>query len=298
MPAKKGNTLQTVNPKLAREWHPTKNVPLTPNNVPPSTKKKAWWICSKGHEWDAAISSRSQDCGCPYCAGRKVHSGNCLQTINPELAKEWHPTKNTPLTPNDVTTGSGKKVWWICTRGHEWEAAICSRSQGYGCPYCAGQKVHSDNCLQTINPKLAKEWHPIKNAPLTPNDVTSYSNKKVWWICAARGNEWEAAIASRSRGKGCPYCSGRKPAEEDSLAVISPWISQQWHPNKNKSWTPKDVTPHSGRTVWWLCKDGHEYQEPVIDRYRRGGCPVCILTPIAITRCRAVTKAASVDKFG
>ena len=32
-----------------------------------------------------------------------------LSVTHPDLAKEWHPTKNGELTPNDVTAGSDKK---------------------------------------------------------------------------------------------------------------------------------------------------------------------------------------------
>ena len=31
----------------------------------------------------------------------------------PELAMQWHPTKNEGLTPEMVTCGSKKKVWWL-----------------------------------------------------------------------------------------------------------------------------------------------------------------------------------------
>jgi hypothetical protein len=65
-----------------------------------------------------------------------VGADNCLQTVNPELAKQWHPTKNGGLTPNDVTKGSNKKVWWYCENGHEWEASIANRTKGNGCPNC------------------------------------------------------------------------------------------------------------------------------------------------------------------
>jgi hypothetical protein len=272
------NCLQTKNPELAKEWHPTKNLPLTPNDVTPGSGKKVWWRCRIGHEWHAEIGLRSSGRNCPYCSNRKTHVDSCLQTINPELAKEWHPTKNAPLTPNDVTTCSGKKVWWLCPRGHEWNLSIILRSKkGMQCPYCAGRKLHSDNSLRTIRPELAKEWHPSKNAPLTPDDVTYKTKTKVWWMCR-KGHEWNAQIYSRSMdSRGCPYCSGLKATEEDCLETISPWISKQWHPKKNLSWTPRDVTPHSGRYIWWECENGHEYLEPVIDRYRRGGCPVCIL---------------------
>ena len=134
--------LQLINIRLASEWHPTKNGELTPRDVTPNSGRKVWWLCSSGHEWSAIINSRSRssEAKCPYCIGKRVCDDNCLATINPKLAKEWHPTKNAKLTPRDVTTGSGKKVWWLCKRNHEWSAVVGSRNDGRGCPYCARQR--------------------------------------------------------------------------------------------------------------------------------------------------------------
>ena len=132
-------SLLIKNPTLAKEWHPTKNGSLTPRDVTQGSDKKAWWICGKGHEWKASINNRNNGLGCPYCSGKAACEDNCLQTINPELAKEWHPTKNGNLTPRDVTQGSGKRAWWICGKGHEWKVAIAHRNNGTGCPYCSGR---------------------------------------------------------------------------------------------------------------------------------------------------------------
>jgi outer membrane protein W/very-short-patch-repair endonuclease len=132
------NNLAVLNPTLAKQWHPTKNGKLYPNMVAPSGKDKVWWVCGKGHEWEAVVNYR-QKRGCPYCAGRRVCSDNNLAVLNPTLAKQWHPTKNGKLYPNMVTTGSNKKVWWVCDRGHEWEDVIVNRKKR-GCPYCAGRK--------------------------------------------------------------------------------------------------------------------------------------------------------------
>ncbi|TRZ80398.1 hypothetical protein D4R86_04300 [bacterium] len=71
----------------------------------------------------------------------KVCKDNCLATLNPELAKEWHPTKNGTLTPYDITEHSGKKVWWKCKKNHSFFTSISNRSAGRGCPYCSGRKV-------------------------------------------------------------------------------------------------------------------------------------------------------------
>jgi predicted pyridoxine 5'-phosphate oxidase superfamily flavin-nucleotide-binding protein len=208
MPSKataKYNNLQISNPSLAKEWHPTKNDSLTPRDVTAGSGKKVWWQCAKGHEWPALVNGRSQGRGCPYCSGKKVNDENCLQALNPSLAKEWHPTKNDSLTPRDVTVGSEKKVWWQCAKGHEWPALVSSRSKGSFCPYCSGSEATDENCLQALNPSLAKEWHPTKSDRLTPRDVTVGSEKKVWWQCA-KGHEWPATVNNRSKGHGCPYC--------------------------------------------------------------------------------------------
>jgi hypothetical protein len=266
--------LQTANPGLAQEWHPTRNGTLTPLDVTPGSGKKVWWICRIGHEWQAVIKSRNSGIRCPYCVGKAVSNENCLQAINPRLAEEWHPIKNTSLTPKDLTPGSNKKVWWLCNKGHEWEATVNHRSSGRGCPFCAGRRASQGNNLNTANPRLAKEWHPIKNSPLTPKDVTSGSSKKVWWLCS-NGHEWQATINSRHAGVGCAFCSGRSVAKDNCLQAIKPALAREWHPKKNGFLTAKDVTPGSGRKVWWLCGNGHEWQAAVYSRSSGAGCPYC-----------------------
>ena len=47
---------------------------------------------------------------------------------HPDIAKEWHPTKNGNLTPEMVTYGSNLKVWWKNTQGREWQSAIYKRT--------------------------------------------------------------------------------------------------------------------------------------------------------------------------
>jgi len=207
--ASKKYNLQVINPTLSKQWHPAKNYKLTPKDVTPNSGKKVWWQCEKGHEWQAQVSNKVNAGGCPYCSGKKHSKEYNLKALHPHLALEWNESRNGTLAPDGVTPGSGKKDWWICHKGHEWRAAIYSRTTGNNCPFCSGKKVCEDNCLQTVNPKLASEWHPIKNEKLLPSEVTPSSNKKVWWLCN-KGHEWEATINNRTYGRGCPYCSGRR----------------------------------------------------------------------------------------
>lgn len=138
------NDLATLRPDLAAEWHPTLNKDLTPDQIAVKSNKKVWWICKNGHSYQAAVNHRASDTkptSCPYCANRKLLPGfNDLATVYPNLAKQWHPTLNGDLTPDQVFPGSGKKVWWICSEGHVWQAIICNRTSKThptGCPVCA-----------------------------------------------------------------------------------------------------------------------------------------------------------------
>jgi DNA-directed RNA polymerase subunit RPC12/RpoP len=212
----KQKSLGEVYPILSKEWHITKNGKLTPFDVLPGSGIKVWWRCNKNpnHEWEAFIYSRVNGTGCPYCSGRRATKENCLATVNPELTKQWHPTKNGCLTPYDLMSNSGVKVWWQCEKGHEWEASCNHRNKGQGCPYCSGKRATKENCLATVNPELAKEWHPTKNKELTPYNVLPSSNKKVWWQGSC-GHEWEAIIANRSKGNRCPYCRRQRKFKID-----------------------------------------------------------------------------------
>lgn len=203
-------SLSELFPFLAKEWHPIKNGELIPHDVTPGSGKKAWWLCDKGHEWQEFVYHRTRGCGCPYCSGHRATEDNCLQTINPNLAKEWHPTKNGKLTPRDVTSGSGKKVWWMCSRGHEWQAVISSRTKGnvglvpfYYCEGCSvwynveGEEVEGiyefcstkddapELCNSFINSLLIRveEVPPGGEIPIAQTTLTNI--KKADKICAS-----------------------------------------------------------------------------------------------------------------
>lgn len=205
-----------------------------------------------------------------------------LAAYNPELVKEWDYEKNAPLTPDDVTRGSGLHVWWKCLKGHEWEATVSCRTglNGRGCPCCSGRySIEGVNDLATSNPDLCYEWDYEKNGDLRPTDVKSGSGQKVWWKCL-RGHEWSAVIASRT-GKnksGCPYCSNRKAlAGYNDLTTTNPELAKEWNYEKNKGINPTDFVAGSGEKVWWKGPCGHEWEMSIVNRTgeKKSGCPFC-----------------------
>jgi len=297
------NDLATVDPKLASEWHPTKNCELTPSDVKLGSNLKVWWQCMDGHEWKAQVYSRAKGNGCPVHAGRVVVPGtNDLATVDPKTAAQWHPTKNEELTGSDVLTGSNRKIWWHCPAGHEWQAQVNERSRkGSGCPECL-RRDRSDARARTsqvreasrsrqsptprpcpphqslgfVDPNTAAQWHPTKNGELTPSDIAAISNRKVWWQCVD-GHEWQRSVGSMTRRSvaGCPADRGRVTvAGFNDLQTVNPLLAQQWHPTKNDSLKPTDVTAGTNKSVWWQCPDGHEWQAAVRNRNRfDSSCP-------------------------
>ena len=130
-----------VNPDLAKQWDHERNTPVTAADVTAFNNNTFWWICNEGHRWMATVSNRSKGEGCPYCSGRKAIPGvNSFDVYYPEIAGEWHPSKNGSMLPSDFSLGSNKIVWWRCGKGHEWQATIFDRVNGSECPKCKGAK--------------------------------------------------------------------------------------------------------------------------------------------------------------
>lgn len=198
----------------------------------------------------------------------------------PELAAEWHQSKNKGLMPEDVLYGAGRKVWWICSEGHEWQSSPNQRTnRKSGCPECYNlirsenaRKATGDFNLLTEKPELCKEWHPRLNSK-PPEFYMPHSMDKVWWLCAG-GHEWEAVIDSRTSGRGCPYCAGYLASAEKNLAVMSPDLVEEWHPSRNIK-RPEQFTPSSNSKVWWRCQKGHEWEAAIYSRSQGTGCPKC-----------------------
>jgi Zn finger protein HypA/HybF involved in hydrogenase expression len=286
------NSMRNSHPKLAIEFHPSKNQNMTPDNVKAGTGRKIWWICQEcEHEWKVAGSNRvSQNSGCPACAGKAIHidGRNSLANMLPELAIEWHPTRNINITPATTSVGSNKSIWWICDCcEHEWKTRVSHRTGvGSDCPACAGKAVHIDgrNSMTATHPDLVREWHPIKNGNLTSNDVIAGTGKKIWWLCKMCDGDWKTSGSERTdsevrKGTGCPYCSNVKihPDGRNSLAISFPGLLSEWNYDKNTRIDPEKVVFGTHRKAWWKCDtcDG-EWRTGIVNRTRVGtGCPSC-----------------------
>ena len=195
----------------------------------------------------------------------------------PNLVKEWDNEKNGQLKPETVARFSKKKVWWICKEGHSWQAAVFHRTAN-GCPICSGKKVLPGvNDFATLYPEIAGEWDFEKNEGLRPDEIRPGSNVRVWWKCRL-GHGWQISPNHRTgRGSGCPYCANQKVlAGYNDLESKHPELVSEWDMEKNEGYTPKDFVYQSNKKVWWICKEGHSWEQRISDRTRLlRGCPYC-----------------------
>jgi len=216
--------LATLRPDLAAQWHSRNE--LRPEYVRPNSRKKVAWQCERGHVWEAAVYARSgAGSGCPFCSGHRVMPGETdLATLHPELAREWD--ESNAFGPQDVTAGSDRRAKRKCARGHVWDAIISSRTgrRPAGCPCCHGlQAVPGVNDLSTLRPDIAAEWDASNKG--SPQLVRPSSTRNAIWRCAS-GHAWEAPVASRSKGGGCPMCPSTPTKKISQIDRATPTCSE------------------------------------------------------------------------
>jgi hypothetical protein len=123
------DTLEVTYPRLAAEWDAERNG-YALNDLTPGSNKLVWWKCAKGHSFDMRLKSRTRQTNpcCPFCLGRRIDASNRLTTTHPQLVKEWDCSKNT-LKPEEVTYSGASVIWWLCPKGHSWQANLNSRTK-------------------------------------------------------------------------------------------------------------------------------------------------------------------------
>ena len=290
------NDLASKHPELIKEWHPTKNENLMPDEVLYTSHKKVWWLCSIcGYEWQTEILVRHEGHNCPNCLNIKVWNSKY-----PDLIKEWHPTKNNQNTPYGINCGDNKTLyWWKCEKGHEWQATCSSRINGYKkCPICHSipnarpitlpQKLS----LLAQYPNIAAEWHPTKNGALTPSNTRFNSSKTVWWLGKC-SHEWQANVVTRTNGTGaCPYCSGARLLKGfNDLSTKYPKLIKYWNTDKNK--TAPDSIKNSSKQFWWKCEKGHEWKASINQIAKTSSCPYCNHTRLPRLLTKGINDLAS-----
>ena len=347
--------LATEYPALLAEWDWEKNGDNRPEQFSPRSKSKVWWKCQKGHSWEANINNRTRFTAnsCPICLNRLLSDANSLANARPDLATDWHPSKNLPLTPRDVVAGGSRKVWWVCKHGHEWQATVGSRViNGSGCSKCSLQtsrieiavyaelaalfldvgwreKIAGYECdVYLRQHAIAVEvdgvyWHrrrpeqeAAKSVAFAKEGVALFRLREDGLPLLSerdssyRSSEEEIAVVARLVAKLLQHsdlpsaqviklrdyvrdarllneslyrklvASLPAPPPGFSLADKHPEIAQEWAYDLNAPLSPEHFRPQANKKVWWRCASGHEWRTtPNIRVFQGTGCPSCPRKP-------------------
>ncbi len=210
------SSLATKAPRQVKYWNQDKNANIPAHTLAGSNLRAEWKCPTCSHEWQGQIAQRVRDdCGCPQCS-RVGSVGNSNKQPTFEAAQhplllEWDFERNLKdgFHPQNTTLGSHKMVHWVChmcpkgeVHQYQMRPDHRTRKRGSGCPYCAGKQACKCNSLQAQHPEISSEWDSEMNDK-TPADVTSKSNKVVWWRNDVRGS-WKQRIFERTRSKKKP----------------------------------------------------------------------------------------------
>ena len=260
---------------LYNEWSSKNTISL---DSAPRKNDRYIWNCRLDHDFICSIQERLSGRKCPYCLNKKVLKGfNDLATTHPEIASFWNDELN-EITPDSVTAGSDKKVWWRCTNGedHSFQAEVFRLKSGRGCSICAGKVITEFNSLASKYPEVAKYFDSEKNG-ITPDKISYGSSKKYFWFDDL-GHSYKKSPKSRVKGSACSYCASNNTqllSGFNDLATLFPDVAKDWDYTKNKT-TPDKVLSKTRKRAWWLCSKGHSWSCPIGNRTgSHSGCPHC-----------------------
>ena len=116
-----------------------------------------------------------------------------------------------------------------------------------------------------------------RNIDLLPNNFTVSSGRKVWWKCKNCGQHWQASVANRVKGSGCPYDTGRLAIlGKTDLTTQYPNLAAEWDYEKNGEFGPENFSAKSKKKKWWKCKNcGRSWYATIRNRTNGSRCPHC-----------------------
>ncbi|MCX5328520.1 zinc-ribbon domain-containing protein [Streptomyces sp. NBC_00140] len=277
---------------VAEEFHPTKNAPLAPDQVPYSWKEKVWWQCRKNpqHVWDATPNNRTKKTrptGCRDCHGKRLNSKvpleRSLQGRFPDIAAELN-AQRSGFTAAEVLYGAKTQAWWKCPKpfGHpDYPMPVNSRTnpgQKQGCSYCAGKRLSPERSLASVAPWIADEFLSAVNGTV-PEKIFSQDNRRYVWRCSKfPSHRWAASPNNRvGKKSSCPFCSGARVWEANRLGDLRPDLVEEWDVDRNGPLTPWMLSVGSSRKVHWKCPKGADHRWParVYKRTAGQGCRFC-----------------------
>jgi len=111
-------------------------------------------------------------------AMNRLKNHSSLFETAPILVKEWHPTANGDITPRSVKIGYPKKLWWLCSEGHEWQATIKARLKHKDCNICVNTKKKADLAISL--PSIGKNYRKNRRFKTKATTVIELPDSGYW----------------------------------------------------------------------------------------------------------------------
>lgn len=192
----------------------------------------------------------------------------------PEVAKSWDYKENYPLTPRDVSFGSGGEFGFKCCKcGHQFISSPRNMIRGLqykskGCPACTGRLVTPRDNLKAKFPQLIKSsWDYLKNKA-SPETYSTNSNEYAHWICRyCRKSLLRRINSVVSHGKNrkyffCCRCRGNEIKEKNKTILVPASyrmhkiLRKEWDSVRNKNLSLQSLTrEQSKKPLWWICAE-------------------------------------------
>ena len=264
------NDLATINPRLASEWNYEKNN-LTPYEIGAGTNKKYWWKCEKGHEWQAIVSNRHRlNVGCPYCS----------QSISfPEKAVFYYFKKHlkniiSNYRSSDINNKEIDVYFPDLNIGIEYDGLafhnnIRDKEKDNVCKSKGIELIHIS---EKTNTKLKIDKNYFYYDPNNKEDLNYIINSLLNLVLQTKEKNYNINIV---RDQNKIFNIILKTNKEKALFNTNPELQKMWNYNKNEGLNPELFSKGSGLTIWWICKNGHEWKSSIYNIAKGHGCPYC-----------------------
>lgn len=224
------NDLGTTYPEIAKTI--SKNSPIKAEEVTARSHKKLLWVCENGHEWEATVANRTLGNGCKKCNIYRITKDNLFSEIYPDLALEWHPTKNI-IEPNEVSRASGQEVIWKCKNcSYEWKRTVKNRVESPGCPSCCTSGSLQEESVRNF----------IKE--ILPNELIFYNDRNL-----ISPSELDIYIPNKNFA-----------IEYNGLY----WHSEKLGKNKNYHLDKLNKVKETGNTLFTIWEDDWVYRQDIV----------------------------------
>lgn len=251
---------------ILEAWDYEQNENIDIEKVGYKSSKIAMWICPKGHHYPAMISKKVIGHHCIYCTNRALLKGyNDLQTMYPQIAKEWDNDKN-DKKPSEVKSCENYIAYWTCQDcGYSWKTNVKNRTYNKtGCPKCMKEKsienrrhiqVSKTGGLKLNYPHLLEDWDYELNKGINPLNVNLRDKRKFWWKCREEKHSYKATITHRIYNEECIYCSNRKLLVGfNDVRTKKERVMDEWDFEKNNVLPENLKYTDTKNKVHWKCR--------------------------------------------